>query len=1426
MTAQEHAFKLDSEQQFEIVSSSLKFEELLITNNLFVDYFNEFLLNPSLSEKVKYNFVTGDLELIEPNNDYEKENVRTNNIDGVQDTTSTSPYNTHVVRLKSGRLSQLPQLTSTAEGVKKSLQSQLKAILKNKESAESTSALAITPSQQRPFSTNSYIRGNELALSKSRKIPDVFAAESTATNMIIREKSVISKDVVNQIDNHSFKDIDLVPITSWIEPKDLKDPKAALDSKIPVIKNRYLVNVIKKPFSIKWLKNRRLSIFLQSEFYNEFKLAMIFAQFGLFNNDLSKKDDKKIKKKITYLQVKLDEELIEMKLNPFNAKSDMEKLHENTKTDDFEVEKNTESGEIKLEPLSYYDLDEDRNQNRKKNILIENGQEYYQSIKENFKTSLTTNREEIDIDIQNSNEIEDEYKNPIVIDSVKEMAKILVSSIMQSAIHDVKSVSNTGEIKSETDIQDKGEKKKNSDKIKNFRYTINNLINKGNETSLIDKFFKQEDSNQMEGSLNDFNFNKSNSRLSYYKDYQTDNDLESKQSKFDESGQIANKYVIEFQDEPAELNYYDMFEEVQMRKTEIESFKNFLKDNDAFLFYKLWVDIDKIESFLDKVERQSYVKKLKLNYNQPSILNRINGENLVSDVTNSSSLKKNKYLNLYSNYEKNSDFWSFDYLKNHLQKKVLNVLINYWWPKYCIRMNSFQDYVNKKYPSYYVQKNIINGGKKSKIDLDVENIEKSIFYRYNKNDSKNNTDVFKNASEGNFSKISSKSEPKKSNKQKVNTELTSLNVTKKFVTVDTFDLPPAEPTKKSGIVLDNFQISSNIKTSLPIGWKRPISKATQMVQIMLDNRDFGASGDKNKSNREKEIYLEAIYREDIGGQIFMKYLSNKNKLFATNRLKCLQDLIKYKDLFYDEHFNQEVAKKCALSIYSKYIAVSAFNSIDCSKLERLKIHHLFSEKNPPTDNMNESSVFKPVYEDTFDSIEEFLLLSLFEEWKSFLETEKGYFRHNEIESIERSINIRSKELDDLLDRDQVRMLDKYKERKMNFRNSRRMSIDNDYSINQTRSIMNSQTNISVNSFTDLGDLISNSKDYEMFRKFLDTQNALNDLDCWIDIEAFSQIEATDQEAIDNAARLLRKKYLNKKYLFSKNGPIDEETQNIILEKIGGWNTLLEDIPPTLLIILAKKHLEKKLKNYWIPAYQNSEFNSKSSYKTQMMDVVDDVLYLKNKQPFSKEVMKLKKRRWLYSSQMIINFGKALRNNFTVKLFNKFLSLKSSSNDVREFDFNTNNLVNDLHFLIQVLEYKELCQKTPTDDQAKLAKVKHITNFFIDHKIPPKLRVDISPDVANRINEQKDFISPYLFLEANLNIFDFLMPYWIEFNKIRSGKDLDLFNDFSSFKTNKDFRPKSAKRSTSTVNDDLNSDDQSIKWRYNQYIKALKTQLVI
>lgn len=85
--------------------------------------------------------------------------------------------------------------------------------------------------------------------------------------------------------------------------------------------------------------------------------------------------------------------------------------------------------------------------------------------------------------------------------------------------------------------------------------------------------------------------------------------------------------------------------------------------------------------------------------------------------------------------------------------------------------------------------------------------------------------------------------------------------------------------------------------------------------------------------------------------------------------------------------------------------------------------------------------------------------------------------------------------------------------------------------------------------------------------------------------------------------MLKAKYLNKKYFFNKNGPIDEENQNLviksenfsvktqlygsifilnfkILEKIGGWNKVLEEKPSTTMIKLAKKQIENKLKLVW------------------------------------------------------------------------------------------------------------------------------------------------------------------------------------------------------------------------------------------------------
>lgn len=116
--------------------------------------------------------------------------------------------------------------------------------------------------------------------------------------------------------------------------------------------------------------------------------------------------------------------------------------------------------------------------------------------------------------------------------------------------------------------------------------------------------------------------------------------------------------------------------------------------------------------------------------------------------------------------------------------------------------------------------------------------------------------------------------------------------------------------------------------------------------------------------------------------------------------------------------------------------------------------------------------------------------------------------------------------------------------------------------------------------------------------------------------------------------------------------------------------------------------------------------------------------------------------------MIINFGKALKNSFTVKVFSKFLTFKSIPNDACPFDLETNNnLVNDLQFLVEVQEYKDMYQRNPECEKTIIQKMKHIIDCFINNRIPPKIRIDIPENLSEVILEHKDYLSPYLFLDA-------------------------------------------------------------------------------
>jgi hypothetical protein len=78
--------------------------------------------------------------------------------------------------------------------------------------------------------------------------------------------------------NHSFRAMQSIPIRSRFESIDIKDPAGAAESRKFVVNTKYEVQTLEKPKSIKWLRIRRLTLFLQSIFYSEYKLSKILLQ--------------------------------------------------------------------------------------------------------------------------------------------------------------------------------------------------------------------------------------------------------------------------------------------------------------------------------------------------------------------------------------------------------------------------------------------------------------------------------------------------------------------------------------------------------------------------------------------------------------------------------------------------------------------------------------------------------------------------------------------------------------------------------------------------------------------------------------------------------------------------------------------------------------------------------------------------------------------------------------------------------------------------------------------------------------------------------------------------------------------------------------------------------------------------------------------
>lgn len=250
--------------------------------------------------------------------------------------------------------------------------------------------------------------------------------------------------------------------------------------------------------------------------------------------------------------------------------------------DDFENNEmlsNTDNGEYKSDDLDK--IKQAAQSKKESKYLIENDEELYKSIvnTEKWKTSLLTNKkvskkehlknvkinlgddkatstsidEEDEFDENNNNTFEldpeklrladeglnglnnddskvpNKKENPVMVKSVDEMAKLLVNNIMNQALND-----NTGDL---THLE------------KNFRYNIDAKNNSKNS---------HHSQAESVACLTEFNLNKSNSKLSYYKEFQSECDLTNKKN---ESNSTDEKmFKLEFVDEPDECVFFFIIE--------------------------------------------------------------------------------------------------------------------------------------------------------------------------------------------------------------------------------------------------------------------------------------------------------------------------------------------------------------------------------------------------------------------------------------------------------------------------------------------------------------------------------------------------------------------------------------------------------------------------------------------------------------------------------------------------------------------------------------------------------------------------------------------------------------------------------------------------------------------------------------------------
>uniref|UniRef100_A0A667ZVM4 Regulator of G protein signaling 22 n=1 Tax=Myripristis murdjan TaxID=586833 RepID=A0A667ZVM4_9TELE len=288
----------------------------------------------------------------------------------------------------------------------------------------------------------------------------------------------------------------------------------------------------------------------------------------------------------------------------------------------------------------------------------------------------------------------------------------------------------------------------------------------------------------------------------------------------------------------------------------------------------------------------------------------------------------------------------------------------------------------------------------------------------------------------------------------------------------------------------------------------------------------------------------------------------------------------------------------------------------------------------------------------------------------------------------------------------------------------------------------------------LGSLLRHRNEIRHFLSFLQKRDASVHLTCWLDLEQYRRTPHRDKALRQQRSSHIADKYLSRKYFFGPDSPASAQQQSDVrqrlkLERLS--RAVVEEIQQ-----IVRSHIERT----WLPQFlATAEFTQRQKHKASRNHKARNLKLRHPEKTALVQSSHVSLRQvdglWMSSFKEILAFRRILLNPVTCLQFQHFVSTKG------EF------LENDVLFWLEVQRYKDLCH-SHSDEATVQQKISTIISCFLRSSVPPALQVDIPPEQAQHILENRHELGPYIFREAQMSVFSELLKLWPQFQALRSS----------------------------------------------------------